>query len=499
MGSRNRAFNHSKGVAKIETLSGKKNLGNHKAAMPTRKGKPGQKSSWVGVGVVILMLLVAATGIGFSIRFGAELILNPQSLNWLNRWLPNWIPVPVTGLQHPQTLQQIKTEIEQAGRVAGEALALGQNRSFLDSQFMASDLLVPVMERQPNCQNDCGKIVELRLYQSVPLRQKTVGQVLTFHLINQLAIAGPEELFVIAPLVSNQSDTHGSTRQLPLTGLKRFENKSLPPGIWLNLSGQWSRQQTVIYGKIVHYNPSRFHLSTMLEWSSTTGEEPTWQRVIGTEPPELVINQTVGMEPQFKIFQVHPRKFLPNPIHLQPIALIEPAINHQNYSKGLLLARSGLWSIGLEWLQSVKRQNKQAWTTAAQAQMELIRRHAQATQTQAEKSWVSANQQVLANLIDGRWFRALSIFETSSENSLEIAELLRADQGHLQSRVESALQVNPAQLEVKVWGALLIAAQKDQKEAIAWLKKQPKTTSADITRISQLIKRIENLSNPIDE
>jgi hypothetical protein len=190
---------------------------------------------------------------------------------------------------------------------------------------------------------------------------------------------------------------------------------------------------------------------------------------------------------------------LPNPIQLEPISLVEPALDSQSYQKGLLLARGGLWSIGLQWLQSVKRQRGHAWTPAAQAQMELVRRHANATQTQAEKSWVSTNQQILANLIDGRWLRALSVFEASSENALEIADLLRADRGQLQRRVESALQVNPAQLEVKVWGALLIAAQKNPGAAIAWLKNQPKTTSTDITRIRQLMKRIENSTDPLDK
>lgn len=494
MGSRSGTFKQAKSVAKVRTRSGRANPGQ---ANPGKQTISQPTSAWMAAAGAIAILLVAATGIGFSTWLGARFILNPQSLSWLNQWLPNWIPVPVTGLKPPQTLPQIRTEIVQAGFIPGVELALGQNRSVVDSQHMASDLLVPVLERQPNCQNACEKIVALRLYQSTPLQQKaTEGQALTFHLVTELAIAGPEELFVLTPLISTGSDTQGSTRQLPLTALKRFESKFLPPGIWLNLSGQWSRNNMVIYGKIVHYNPSRFHLSTMLEWSSTTREEPTWQPVIGAATSELVINQTVGMEPQFKIFQVHPRKFLPNPIQLEPISLVEPALDSQSYQKGLLLARGGLWSIGLQWLQSVKRQRGHEWTPAAQAQMELVRRHANATQTQAEKSWVSTNQQILANLIDGRWLRALSVFEASSGNALEIADLLRADRGQLQRRVESALQVNPAQLEVKIWGALLIAAQKNPGAAIAWLKNQPKTTSTDITRVRQLIKRIENSTNP---
>jgi hypothetical protein len=170
--------------------------------------------------------------------------------------------------------------------------------------------------------------------------------------------------------------------------------------------------------------------------------------------------------------------------------LIDPALDTETYGKALLLARNGLWSISWQWLESLKRQSGKKWSATAQAQLELIHWHAQATQAQAEQSWASPDQQVLANLVDGRWLRALSVFEASPENSLDTANLLKADSGRLQSRVEAALQINPAQFEVKAWGALLMAAQRGQSAAIAWLKKQPKTTSTDVARISRLTQRL---------
>ena len=47
--------------------------------------------------------------------------------------------------------------------------------------------------------------------------------------------------------------------------------------------------------------------------------------------------------------------------------------------------------------------------------MDVIRLHSQLTKTQAEKNWASPSQQVLADLIDGRWEKALQVFEASPE------------------------------------------------------------------------------------
>lgn len=444
-------------------------------------------SVWAAIAALSITLATVMT-IGW---LGVQLIVNPQSVTWINHWIPGWIPAAVIKQKSPQTLQQIRQELEKTGKAPGEMLGLGKNHSFFDRQISVSDRLLPVIERPANCQTDCEKIVELRLYQTDPAQKQEAGQQSLYQLVTQLAIAGPQESFAIAPLVDASSASQGSARLLPLTELKPFDDKLLPSGIWLNLRGQWLQQgNTVTYGNIIHYNPARFHLSPMLEWSSTTGDDPHWQQVTGDKTLELVINQTVGLEPQFKIYQVKPRKFVPNPIQFEPISLSEPALNDQTYQKGLLLARSGLWSIGLRWLQSCKNQNPQQWNSTAQAQMALVQWHAEATKAQAEKSWSSPNQQILASLIDGRWQSALTTFEANPENIFETGDLLRADPGRLQNRVEALLQIDPTQAEAKTWGALLIAAKQGEKAAIAWLKKQPKTPASDVRRITRLVKQL---------
>lgn len=434
-------------------------------------------------------MLLATGGLAGASWLGVRLIVNPQTLLWVNHFLPDWIPIPITGLKLPQTLEAIHTELTQAGRISGEMFPLGKNTSFLDHKTTVSDMLLPVLSHRPNCQSNCEQIVELRVYQTIPTPKREQR----FQLLDQLTIVGPDESFVLAPLINAGDTNQGSTRSLPLMTLARFEGKVPTQGIWLSLSGRWLRgDSTIAYGQVLHYNPGRVHLHQMMEWSSPVGEEPAWGKVTGAKSPDLVINQTVGMEPQFQLYQVKPRHFLASPLKLEPLSLLEPAIDDNTYKNGLLLARSGLWSTGLQWLQSFKRRDRTGqWSAMAQAQLALIALHAQATQAQANKSWASPSQQVLANLIDGRWERALSVFTANAENSVETTALLKADSGRLQNRVEAALRVSPRQRDIRNWGALLIAARQGSNAAIVWLKKQSGTTSTDIAHVKALIARLE--------
>lgn len=422
-----------------------------------------------------------------------QLMVNPQALIWVNQFLPDWIPISVTGLKPPQPMIEIRKEMAQRGLIPGELMPLGENTSFLDSKSTVTDYLLPVLKRQPNCQTACERIVELRLYQAVP-KQATANREPYFQLVNQVAIVGPDESFAIAPLVDAKSDNQGSTRPLPLMSIAPFEGMPAN-GVWLNLSGRWQRgDETVAYGRVVHYNPKRFHLSFMLDWTSPSGQEPVWQQVTGGGTPELVVDQTVGLEPQFKIYRVKPLQFLPNPIQLEAISLLDPAFQDSDYDTALLLARNGLWSNASYWLKSVRQRTHGKggkWNADAQAQLDLVLRHAKATYAQAENAWSSPSQQVLANLIDGRWAAALKVFKASAENSRETATILKADFGRLQNRVEAAQRVNPAQWEIKAWGALLVAAQQNRSAALTWLKKQSKTTPTDVARIDALLKRLD--------
>jgi hypothetical protein len=76
--------------------------------------------------------------------------------------------------------------------------------------------------------------------------------------------------------------------------------------------------------------------------------------------------------------------------------------------------------------------------------MDLIRLHAQLTKSQAEETWASPSQEVLADLIDGRWGKALQVFQASSlENTQEIATLWRRIPVVWGNRIDIALKMNP--------------------------------------------------------
>lgn len=207
--------------------------------------------------------------------------------------------------------------------------------------------------------------------------------------------------------------------------------------------------------------------------------------------PELLIDQTVGLEPKYLIAQLKPRDFLPDPIQLEPISLSEFALDDRDYKNALLLAKGGLWSPALKLMQSVKAKVGD-WPTLAQTQLELIQLHAKITQGQAQASWSSSSQKILADLFDGQWSVALQAFTKAlDEGNSELANFLKNDPGRVMKRVEVALRVDSSQMEIKAWGAIMLAAQQGQSVAIAWLQKQPKNTPQTNDRIQDLLDQLE--------
>lgn len=459
----------------------------------TEVGKPKPvvkvRRNWVTSLLWMTVLLSGAGAVTVGIWLSLQLFVNPDALSWVNDVLPNWAKIPLVNSDQPQTLAQIKAKLSKHGQIAGEPLSLDNG-----STLQPTSVLLPIFSSQQNCQTNCEQIVELRVYELISTGdfQKAQKGEIYYQLVSQVPVEGPEESFAIAPLLNGEISDSGSNRPLPLTQLRRFEGNT--PDGWFYLWGQRvQRSSAITYGQVVHYNPSRSHLSLMLPWTSFTGQ-PQWQQVTNGGSPELVVNQTIDLEPQLRVYQVKPAQFFLDPIQLELISLAEPALNNPTYQKAILIARTGLWSPAWKWLQFIKQQrqrNHQPWSTTAQAQLDLIRLHAQLTKSQAEKTWASPSQQVLADLVDGRWGEGLQVFQSSPENTEEIITLLTADAGRLWNRVEVALRMNPNRPEVKAWGALIVGAKEGRRSAIAWLKQQPKTTPANITYIQNLLKRLE--------
>ncbi|NEQ20565.1 MAG: hypothetical protein F6K28_15265 [Microcoleus sp. SIO2G3] len=437
--------------------SGKPIRANSKTGVPLKKQLSEPRSPLNGCLVALgaIAIIFASGGLVVGGTWLAiRLMIDPNTVLWLNQFLPAWTRIPVAASSAPQTLAAIQDKIRQSGLIAGEPQALN------------SELLLPILALKADCQTDCEQIVELRVYQPTgPSGNETYYQ-----LVTELPIVGPEEYFVLSTPVSARADDAGVSRSLPLTKLTRFDSKAPGKGFCFNLSGHQSTGDTpMTYGQIIHYNPDQMHLSIMLQWTSPNESQPYWQEITGGSSAELVVDRMVGLEPQFKVYQVKPRKFVPNPIYLEEISLAQPALYTPAYRNGMTLARHGLWSPAQQWLKS---QKSKKWSTTAQAQLDFVQLHAQVTEAQSKQPWATPSQQILAKLIDGRWADALLVFQGAAPGSpvQEIATFLKNDPGDLWERVEAALKVNPNDENVKAWGALILTAQQNRAKAIAWLR-----------------------------
>ncbi|MFP4123311.1 MAG: hypothetical protein ACLFWI_20410 [Coleofasciculus sp.] len=414
----------------------------------------------VALGAIAALIATGAIVTG-GIWLGIRLMIDPNAAIWLNRILPGWTSIPIADASPPQTLATIRDELRQNGLIAGELVSLNTGQPDRETP-----ILLPILKSKPNCQTNCQKIVELRLYQPIEFQQAE----LAYQLVTQLTIKEPEEYFVLS---STDAINRSVSRSLAFTRFNRLENQSPATGFWFNLWGvRLTDESPKTYGQILHYNPEQMHLSVMLDWQSPTDKPPYWQQVTGESTPELVLDQTVGLEPKFQVYQVQPRQFLPNPIQLTEISLSTIASDSPTYRNSLMLAQNGLWSWAYRRLQQEQKNTESA---TVQAQLDVIRLHAQFTEAQANQTWASQGQQVLAYLIDGRWTDGLQVFQTAALNgsAQDIANLLKTDTDRLWRRVEAALNISPNDRTVKTWGALILAAQEGRTKAISWLQQLP--------------------------
>lgn len=495
-----------------------------KTAPQPSKPKPSQPISqfwkkWIADGVAFTLLFGGTTLIGGCAWFSYQLIVNPDIGVWLNQFLPSWTQIPLQRRDSIVTLEEINQALKSEGLRVGKSLTLPMvdsiaktgneqksavpfNSLFVNSDAgiqQSNDLLIPIIKTRESsvshpCEGVCEEIVQVRVYEAVKTPYQRQGSTQYYRLIQQLETKGPAESFVIASLIGTESNQQGSNKPLPLTRLTQFKGKVPQGGVWFSLhSERIIADKTVPYGQILHYNPSRHYLSMMLEWKSAAGQQPIWQEVTGGKDPELLIEQTIGLEPQFSIYQVQPLQFIPNPIQLTAISLNETFLDDYNYRQALRLARSGLWSPALDLIKPLKKNIVSGnsanlkWSMAVQAQLDLIEFHAKITKAQAIAAWASPSQQVLASLIDGRWTEALEFLKNSPGNQQEIGNLLRSNGGRIKNRLNAALLENPEQLELKTWGTLIIAAENGRNRAITWLDEQPKTEQKDRQEILELL------------
>ncbi|NET35079.1 MAG: hypothetical protein F6K19_24135 [Cyanothece sp. SIO1E1] len=448
--------------------------------------------------LIVSTCLVGAAGLVLGGSWlSLYLIVDPSSVPWINRILSRVTHGSDAEPTAYQTLSEIELSLNQTGIKTGPTVTLSHQANSANLASEPTDILVPIIDSRSNCQRHCEHIVELRVYR--PRLTFNPKREQRFELVDQISVSGPDEFFVVAPLNHSRSDNVGSSRKLPLNNLKPIQGKAPQSGTWLTLQGERVREGTkIIYGHVLHYDARRARLTLMLPWTSPAAQLPRWQELNDQSPPELVIDQTKGLEPSFKAYQLVSTQYSHTSFQLETISLSEFVLPDQAYQDALLLARHGLWSESLRSLAKATNHSTQfqQWPAAAKAQIKLIEQHAQVTQAQANRTWASPSQKVLAALIDGRWQSAMALFEQSPAVQPGILSLLKADSGQLWRRITATLQVNPKQLEAQIWGALMLAAQQDQAKAIAWLQQQKHQSSATENRVRQLLAQTQRRNQP---
>jgi hypothetical protein len=280
------------------------------SAGPRRRiAKKAQKQSrWRSWLLSTLALTILLSSAGVIIAFGwisILFILNPEQVSWLNEYLPAGAKIAVSKQDIPQTLAEIELTLKKQNRIVGENLSLDTANKKNNQKPQKPNLfLLPIFQNRNNCQSDCQELVELRIYQRSKDLEFQFQPEIHYHLVTQLSINGLTKSFVESPVGKNISESENQEQKINflLTEIKAFNDSTLSPGFWFYLGGEHKLGEKVIaYGQIIHYNPQLRSLQQMLSWKNPNGQLPKWQQVTGSETKELVIDQTVDLEPHLQV------------------------------------------------------------------------------------------------------------------------------------------------------------------------------------------------------
>jgi hypothetical protein len=423
------------------------------------------------------MVFTSFTLIMGMLWLSVEYLVNPDVAFWLDAAL--WgTQRSKKSLNLPQTLPEIQVALTKVGLTAGQPIVLKQEFALQPGVRTATDLVLPVLmkDNTTDCSAPCQRIDQLRLYESLklPLLIRIFQRNAYFRLTNAIPVRGPSAADLTAldqnPLVSD-----GSSQPLPLTQSELY-TLAPQPGLWLKLVGLRTQGNSVAtYGQVFYFNPVRARLDLMANWVSPPGDVPQWQQVTGDALPELVVDQTVGTEPQYMVYQLYLASGAA--AQLRPITLATPAFAEGNYGKALGLARSGLWTAAQQQLTQIKKDFPKQWSAAAQAQLDYIRLHAKAALSQASQPAASTVQRIMGYLANGSWDPALAVLRSDRASRSEVREMIVADSGRLASRIDAALRNGADDPSLIIWGALFRSIRTSEAETITWAKQQ--TRNAD--------------------
>ncbi|MFM7405266.1 MAG: hypothetical protein ACKO3K_00980 [Cuspidothrix sp.] len=465
----------------------------HQGLIKSTVQKKPQPSQWRSLLSSTLALSLLFSIAGAIIGFGwisVLFILDPAQVSWLNEYLPQWAKISTGKREIPETLTAIERSLSKKKRIAGETIPL----NIKSEEYF----LMPIFQERVNCKSNCQQLVELQIYQRSQDLEYKFQTEKYYYLISKLPIIGLAKKFVDSSKSAKISevDNEQAKIHLPLTTIKAFTDTN-SPGFWFYLEGKYQQDNNIIYGQVVHYNPTLKSLQQMLSWKTNNGKLPKWQQVTGNDRKELVIDQTVDLEPNFQVYQVKPSQLVANSVYLEEINFQKSAVNEFAFQQSIFLARNGLWTPALTWLKSIEKDRKQPFIPAAKAQIDVIKLYSNFTKNQAEKNWASPSQQVIADIIDGRWEQGLQVFMKSPNNAEEIANLIQTDKGRIWNRATVALRLNPNRRAVLAWVALIFKVQRGEERTNSWLQSQSNIDGETLKYIQGILAKLDNEINNV--
>ncbi len=445
-----------------------------------------------GVRLARLMMLGALGVITASLWLSIQYLINPDVAFWLDSHLVGHLSSRRGSVDQPQTLSQLQQAIKKEGLIAGQPVVLKNDFALAQDIKTADNIAIPVFAKDPapNCSDPCQAMSQLRLYRSLqlPFLIRFFQADPHFRLTDKIAVQGPSSAD-LQVLDQNPQVSAGSAQSLPITQLAIYD-LAPQPGLWLRLVGLKNQGSSIsTYGQVFFFNPFRERLDLMTNWVSPPGEVPQWQQVIDDPLPELVVNQTVGAEPQYAVYQLQMANGAAH--QLRPITLTEPAFVNDAYVDALTLGRSGLWSPALIRLKQVKQDHPTQWNGLAQAQLNYIQLHARMTQAQAEQPSASNIQRILGYLVNGSWSPALDVLQSDRAVRPELREMLSSDAGRLANRIDTALKITPGDTSIIAWGAMLRLTRASEAQVIAWAQRQSQGNLATLTKVKLLLKQLD--------
>ena len=411
---------------------------------------------WLGSVVTTMVWLVMTTGVVLGSWVALQLVVNPGSVRWLSWIFPEWSrEADLHDQDAPKPLAELRAIAQAEGHRLGQPIPILSNGRARNQ----ATLLIPVLNRDE-------ELIELRVYLPEPGRREP-----HYRLGDRLSTLGPDEFYVTAPLVRVTTLGPGSSRRLPLDQVEVLNPQPPGAGLWLLLSGTHRLgRDRIQFGYIAHYDPRRQQVRLVMPWTSPAGERPQWSAILADATPELVINQSIGLEPNYLVYHLQNLDSATELAQLVPVSLQQNALSNASYASALLLAQQGLWSPALEILETVQQRLGDDWPSEAQNQLAVIRLHAEVTRRQAEQDWANPSQQVIAQVIDGRWELAWESLSQALVRDRSTLQLLRSDDNRLWRRVEAGARVSPQREAIQNWAVLRQYVRQGRPAAIAWLE-----------------------------